>query len=281
MADSVSPGSSQRGASVTWNAYVICPAGPAAGESLAGAVSVAIASRRAAPYSRRLDTRTAKDRFDVLRLRLARAGVDLADHLDARGGNGRGHAHLAALRNDVAVHVVDLGGPALGHVLSHRGAPVAPARRRRSQHTVQLVVSGELVGRGPLLGGGPARLEDPIAERQHAEVGLWPEGDRDGAAGFARRDLERAEAGHGLHGIAGRVGAKLRPALAPQVVGGQRAVDDREHLGDFLDARGDAPVVLAHAEHIVAGALAFLGAALDLPGLPQRHAHLRPYEPQR
>src|SRR5262249_47520582 len=162
MADSVSPGSSQRGASVMWNAYVTCPAGPAACGSPAGAVSVAIARRRAAPYSRRLDTRTAKDRFDVRRLRLARAGVDLADHLDGRGRNGRGHAHLAALHDDVAVHVVDLGGPALGHVLSHRGAPVAPARRRRSQHAVQLVVGVALVGRGPLFGGGAVELGDPI-----------------------------------------------------------------------------------------------------------------------
>src|SRR5262247_1379160 len=174
MADSVSPGSTQRGASVTWKAYVAWPAGLAACESPAGAVSAAIARRRAAPYSRRLDTRTAKDRFDVLRLRLERAGVDLADHLDGRERDGRADAHLAALHDDVAVHVVDLGGPALGHVLTHRGAPVAAARRRRSQHAVQLVVGVALVGRGPLLGGGAVELGDPIAEPQPHAGRLCP-----------------------------------------------------------------------------------------------------------
>src|SRR6185503_7256321 len=281
MADSVSPGSSQRGASVTWKAYVAWPAGLAACESPAGAVSAAIARRRAAPYSRRLDTRTAKDRFDVLRLRLARAGVDLADHLDGRGGDRRGHAHLAALHDDVAVHVVDLGRPPLGHVLSHRRTPVATARLGRRELAVQLVVDVALVGGRPLLGGVAVELGNLVAERQSHAGRLRPEVDRDGAADFARGDLERAEARHGLHGVARRVGAELRPALAPEVIGRQGAVDDREHLGDFLRARRDATVVFAHAEDVVAGALTLLGAALDLPGLPQRHADLRHDETER
>src|SRR3989449_3746098 len=43
MADSVSPGSSQRGASVTWKAYVTWPSGPAASAVLTGTPSVQIA----------------------------------------------------------------------------------------------------------------------------------------------------------------------------------------------------------------------------------------------
>src|SRR5262245_6105206 len=281
MADSVSPGSSQRGASVTWKAYVAWPAGPAACESPVGAVSVAMARRSAALQSLGLDTRTAQNRLDVLRLRLARAGVDLADHLDGRRGDGRGHTHLAALHDDVAVHEVDLGRPALGHVLAHRGAPVAPARRRRGELAIQLLVDVALVGRCPLLGGVAIELGNLVAEREPDPRRLGPEVDRDRSADLARLDLERAEAGHGLHGVAGAVGAKLRPALAPQVVGCQGTVDDREHLGDFLRAGGDAPVVLAHAEHVVAGPLSLFRAALDLSGLPQRHTDLRHDEPQR
>src|SRR5262245_25294807 len=192
MADSVSPGSSQRGASVTWKAYVAWPAGLAACKTPAGAVRAAIARRRAAPYSRRLDTRTAKDRFDVLRLRLERAGVDLADHLDGRERNGRADAHLAALHDDVAVHVVDLGGPALGHVLPHRGAPVAAARLGGGELAIQLVVDVALVGSRPLLGGVAVELRHLVAEREPDPRGLRSEVDRDSAADFARGDLERA-----------------------------------------------------------------------------------------
>src|SRR5256712_2723646 len=43
MADSVSPGSSQRGASVTWKAYVTRPSGPAAAAVLTGTPSAQIA----------------------------------------------------------------------------------------------------------------------------------------------------------------------------------------------------------------------------------------------
>src|SRR5206468_9477534 len=43
MADSVSPGSSQRGASVTWKAYVTWPWGPAASAVLTGTPSAQIA----------------------------------------------------------------------------------------------------------------------------------------------------------------------------------------------------------------------------------------------
>ena len=51
---------------------------------------------------------------------------------------GVGTPTSRSLRDDVAVHVIDLGGPALGHVLSHRGAPVASAGRGRGEHAVSV-----------------------------------------------------------------------------------------------------------------------------------------------
>ena len=60
-----------------------------------------------------------------------------------------------------------------------------------------------------------------------------------------------------------------------------RAVDDRQHLGQLLHPRGDAPVVLAGAEDVVAGGRAALGPALDLTRLPQRDADLRHHEADR
>src|SRR2546427_5806934 len=146
MADSVSPGSSQRGASVTWNAHVTWPSGPAASAVVTAPTSAQIessstaaASGRAIPRfiseSRRigLNTGASQDPLDVLGLGLPRAGVDLADGVDGRRRDGRGHALLATLRHHVAVHVGDLGRSALGHVFPHREPPVAPAARGRRE----------------------------------------------------------------------------------------------------------------------------------------------------
>src|SRR5206468_12288553 len=80
MADSVSPGSSQRGASVTWNAHVTWPSGPAASAVVTAPTSAQIessstaASGRAIPLfageSRRiaLNTGASQDPLDVLGL---------------------------------------------------------------------------------------------------------------------------------------------------------------------------------------------------------------------
>src|SRR5207249_9975327 len=105
--------------------------------------------------------------------------------------------------------------------------------------------------------------------------------DRDRAAHLARGDLERPEPGYGLHRVACGVRAKLGPALAPEVLGHLGAVDHLEHLRHLVGAGGDLAVVLAHAEHVVAGALSLLGAALDLTRLPERHAELRHHQAER
>src|SRR5881396_493393 len=101
MADSVSPGSSQRGARVTWTAHTIWPSGPAAAGSAPSAVL----------------TGAGKVQLEVLRRRLSDASFDLVHGLDDGRGDRRGHSVLTALGHHVAVHVVDLSGPALGDVL--------------------------------------------------------------------------------------------------------------------------------------------------------------------
>src|SRR5260221_635240 len=87
-----------------------------------------------------------------------------------------------------------------------------------------------------------------------------------------------AESGHPLDGIAHAVRAELGPALAPQVVGREGAVDHLEHLRQLLGPLRDLAVVLARAEDVVALVAALLHAALDLPGRPERDADLRHHE---
>src|SRR4029453_10975108 len=234
MADSVSPGSSQRGARVTWNAHVIWPAGPAASAILPGPANVQIEAASAATTTDRfmrvtasLHTGAAQNRSDVLRLGLARAGVDLADDLDGRRRDGRGHADLATLPHDVAVHVVDLGRPALGHVLPHRGAPVSATCRGRRQHPVQRVPDVATISGRPLLRGVAVELGHAIAEREPDAGGLRRKMNGDRAAHLARGDVGGPEPGHALDRIPHGVGAKLGPALAPEILGDLRAVDDR------------------------------------------------------
>src|SRR3989442_6709109 len=91
---------------------------------------------------------------DVLGRLLALAAVDLAYGLDDGRRHRRRYALLAALLDDEAVHVVDLGRPALGDVLGHRRLPVAPARRLRGQHLVERLPSLTPAGVRPLLDGG-------------------------------------------------------------------------------------------------------------------------------
>src|SRR2546428_7145849 len=74
---------------------------------------------------------------DVLGRLLALAAVDLAHGLDDGGRHRRRDALLAALLDDEAVHVVDLGRPALGDVLGHRGLPVPPPPRLGGQHLAE------------------------------------------------------------------------------------------------------------------------------------------------
>src|SRR5207244_7282718 len=122
---------------------------------------------------------------------------------------------------------------------------------------------------GPDLGLRASELGDGQAERQpHARrLGAQPDGDLPASrlSGY----LEAAEARHGLDRVAHGIGAKLGPALAPEIVGGLGAVDDGEHLRQRLDPWRHLPVVLAGAEYVVPRAAALFGAPLDVAGLPE------------
>src|SRR6187455_3472900 len=68
------------------------------------------------------------------RVEVAEIGPQRAHRVRVEGGHRRvvergGHAGSAALRGDEAVQVVDLGAPALHHVLEHRGPAAGPAHR--------------------------------------------------------------------------------------------------------------------------------------------------------
>src|SRR5215470_12964585 len=103
---------------------------------------------------------------EVLRRLLARPALDLVDHLHRGHRDRRGHATALTAGDDVPVHVVDLGGPALGHVLGHGRAPVLLPRRGRGEHGVEGLVGLALARVGPLLGLGVVELRDAIAEGQ-------------------------------------------------------------------------------------------------------------------
>src|ERR1700753_2169411 len=59
---------------------------------------------------------------DVLRILLQLAAFDALDDVGQNRVGAAVHAELLALAHDMAVDELDLGAPALGHVLAHRGA---------------------------------------------------------------------------------------------------------------------------------------------------------------
>src|SRR5262249_39019033 len=137
------------------------------------------------------------------------------------------------------------------------------------------------VGRRPVRRLGPVVLWDREAEGPPHARALRAEMDGDRAADLAGGDVERAEPGHGLHGIAHRVRAELAPALAPEVRGGVGAVDGPHDLGQLGRPRADLQVVLAGAEHVVTLVATALHAALDLSRLPAGDPDLGHDQPDR
>ena len=97
---------------------------------------------------------------------------------------------------------------------------------------------GLRAGLGPLVGGGSAELHHAMAEAQAHARRLRAQADGDLAAPGLGGDVASAEAGHGLDGVAHGIDAQLAPALAPQVVGGLRGIDDRQEIGHRLEMGG-------------------------------------------
>src|SRR5580765_5877463 len=147
------------------------------------------------------DSRAAERLVDGGGRRLAGAGVDAAHDVDDDLGHGGRHAGLSALGDDVAVHLLDLRAPSLGHVLAHRRPPVAARPEGRRDLLVQLRVDVGTIGARPGLGGEGADLRHPEAEYEPHPRRLGAKANADGATRRHRHDLGGAEAGHGLHGI--------------------------------------------------------------------------------
>src|SRR5580700_10365175 len=80
------------------------------------------------------------------------------------------------------------------------------------------------------------------------------------------------KAGAGGDAVRHRVGDQLRPALAPQIVGGLGAVGVRDEAEHLLRPLGDAAMHLAGAIDGVAAVLAADAAAMDVAGFDEADA---------
>ena len=104
---------------------------------------------------------------DVARVLFEFAALDLLDQIDEPLVGAGGEADLFSLAHDKAVQELDLGAPALEHVLAHRRALLGRAAWLRQD---PVLVAGErfrvaLTGAGDDLGRQVVDLLEPIAER--------------------------------------------------------------------------------------------------------------------
>src|SRR3989454_842046 len=230
MADSVSPGSSQRGASVTWKAYVTWPSGPAASAVLPGAPGAQIAKSTTTAATNRVNNLTMNLLGGSSRLEpnvLVRRRVRVVgDQGEGRLVNLRPHTPnesvfpdpgehdaivedpLDLMEQRLALLAVELSRLLLEEVFDFGEdavrVPAAPrrqqldssrrvaARARSAQHdTAELLLP-------------PARKEGGALQRPHPRL------DPDGAQ----------VVGDGLrHGVVGRLGRELATVEAVRVAG--------------------------------------------------------------
>src|SRR3954471_14026476 len=200
------------------------------------------------------------------RRRLDLPTLHLRHEVRQLGMTRRRHADLGAFARDEAVHLLDLGAASLDDVLRHRRAlNVGPGirARLRNQRRLDLVERCGVAfgGTRQLLGLDAADFLQLVAERladAHAFAGeLDLEATDRGVVGAGRR----REPGGGGDAVAHAVLAELRPALAPEIAGGLRAVDAAKPFRQLFDPRGDAAVRLADAEDRVLVAALVHGAA--------------------
>ena len=185
------------------------------------------------------------------------------------------------LRHHVAVHVVDLGRPLLDHVLGHRRAPVASARGRRREHAVERLPGLAPSGVRPLLDRGPAELRhaDPWASPTRADSApRWIVMARPTSLDAISDEPSPDMPCTGLpiafwQSLDQRSPQRLSVACAPSIT---------ESISASSVTRGVMrPSCSPGAEDVVALARAALHPALDLSGLPHRHADLRHDEAHR
>src|SRR5437764_3818970 len=154
----------------------------------------------------------------------------------------RRHADLGAFARDEAVHLLDFGARSVEDVLRHRWTLVVGARvgaRLRNQRRLDFIERGGVAFalQGELLGLDAANFLQLIAERLAHSHAFAGELDLEAADGAVVRAGRGREAGGGGHAVAHAVLTKLRPALAPEIGRGLRAIDAFEPGGELLDAR--------------------------------------------
>src|SRR5271155_317791 len=208
---------------------------------------------------------------DVLGVGLELAALDPLDDIDQRGIGARRQPDLLALADDETVEELDLGAPALDHVLAHRRALAARALLRIGEPARIDLLQRRLValaGARDHLGRQMEDLLERVAVRLADADRLAAKAGREPPQRVVVDHLAARQAGAGRHAVLHRVGDQLRPALAPQIFRHLGAVGVADQPADLLGPLGDAAMHLADPEHRVVGAAA-AGAAPDMAGLAQ------------
>src|SRR3954470_6222856 len=213
---------------------------------------------------------------DVARVLLEFAALDLFDQIDQALVGAGGEADLFALAHDKAVQELDLGAAALEHVLAHR-RPLIGRAARLGQDAI--LVAGERLGIALARLGDHVRrqmvdLLELVAERLADADRLAAEPRLEAADGLVLRHVGAGQAGAGGNPVRHRVGDELRPALAPEVVGGLGAVGVGDEAKHLLRPLGNAAVHLAGAVDGMAAVLAADAAAVDVAGLNEADADI-------
>src|SRR6202035_2800944 len=168
--------------------------------------------------------------------------------------------------DDDAVYEIDLGAPALLHVLPHRRALVLAALLRIAQRQHQrfdLVEGGAVAFRSArqLFGVLAGDALEPVAERLANPHPFAAELDDDPPDALVLADVVAGQPARRRDAVVHAVDAQLRPALAPQIVGHLAGVDGADHRAEFLDPPGDAAMHLADPVDLVARRVLRAGAA--------------------
>ena len=186
---------------------------------------------------------------DVVGFGLEFAALDSLDEVGYAVAGGGCHADLASAAGDVSVEVLDLGAPALDHVLEHGGATVAQLSRALGK------LGLEVFERGGVLGGIHVLLGRDVVDGLHRhaqsaahshDLGPYLDGNVHDARRVARP--RRAQPGQRADRVGHRVGGELGPAVSPQVGRDLRGADGTEHVGNGVGAPGLDSTRLSYGE---------------------------------
>src|SRR5262249_34877515 len=149
----------------------------------------------------------------------------------------RGHADLLALVDDEAVEKLDLGAPALDHILTHRRPVRTAAGFLRLGEAVRVIFRLRLqiafAGSCNRLRLDVVDLLELVAEPLADPDRLAPEPGREMAQLVVEQYVAADEAGAGRHPVRHGVGDELRPAFAPKVLRHFCGVRERNEAADL------------------------------------------------